>query len=141
MKDWFKTIDRARTARGDQPLHELLIGILAKHERRAGTVKKILRAQDRLRRALGKDGVKLLLAYESACTDRLVSGEELAYSLGFEHGRAHAHAEAVEDPAVRTLAAELGELLGAKDVEDAAKVRALAIVIAGVAVGERGPRP
>ena len=141
MRDWFKTIDRRRQSRGDQPLHELLISILAKHERRVGTVKKILRAQSRLRRALGQDDVKLLLDYESGCTDRMIAGEVIAYNLGFEHGLAHALAETVDDPEVRRLAVELGELLGGRDVEDAAKVRALALVIAGVAVGEHGPRP
>ena len=131
MRDHFARIDRARVAHGERPLHELLIDLLAAAEHKSGTVRKILRAEKRLRKALPESEVKRWLDVEAMFTGRLVESETIAFNLGFEYGAARAQAAAVEDPRVRQLTVQIGETLAGGDAQVHEIVQALSIVIIG----------
>ena len=112
-----RLLEQAREQRGSPPLWDAVAARLDEEDRRGNTVAAALALLERIRERVDDQTWQLILDFEHHTSHEVVSGVEVGFELGYDHGRTTAllQAQPGQGDAGKVLTERLAELLGDTD--------------------------
>lgn len=114
-----RLLEQAREQRGSPPLWDAVAARLDEEDRRGNTVAAALALLERIRERVDDQTWQLILDFEHHTSHEVVSGVEVGFELGYDHGRTTAllQAQPGQGDAGKVLTERLADLLGDTDAD------------------------